>query len=75
MSLTIANQVCLQEQKEKNLIGKPVVVKKQTNKQKVTWNRENKKDTIQPQGEARYDSFYGVIWLYPLINANSHTFN
>ena len=51
------------------------MMKKQTNKQKVKWNRENKKDTIQPQGEARYDSFYGVIWLYPLINANSHTFN
>lgn len=50
-------------------------MKKQTNKQKVKWNRENKKDTIQPQGEARYDSFYDVIWLYPLINANSHPFN
>ena len=34
-----------------------------------------KKDTIQTQGEAGHDSFYGVILLYPLINANSHTFN
>ena len=42
---------------------------KKKNKLHETENKY-KKDTIQTQGEAGHDSLYGVILLYPLINAN-----
>ena len=43
MSLTVANQVCLQEQKEKNLIGKPVGMKKQTTNEKLHETEKTKR--------------------------------